>query len=105
VPPETDHRRTNGKGRDAAPSEQDPARDRAQEKALRLLDFLEHLEDALGRTDEKALIGLAEAATLEGITAGSGSFGHGHHLLLLRFALSGFRINKKNHSTSNGRSA
>ena len=46
-------------------------------KTLRLLDFLEHLEDAFRRADEKTLIGLAEAATLKGISAGSGSFCHG----------------------------
>ena len=46
-------------------------------RVLRLLDFLEHLEDAFRRTGEKALVGLAEAATLEGVAAGSGSFGHG----------------------------
>ena len=56
----------------------------APRKALRLLDFLEHLEDAFRRSDEKALVGLAEAATLEGITAGAGSFGHEHHLLVLQ---------------------
>jgi hypothetical protein len=61
-------------------------------KALRLLDFLEHLEDAFRRTDEKALVGLAEAATLKGVPAGSGSFGHKHHLLLQRFAVSRKRI-------------
>jgi hypothetical protein len=49
----------------------------APRKALRLLDFLEHLEDAFRRSDEKALVGLAEATTLEGVPAGSGSFCHG----------------------------
>ena len=47
-----------------------------ERRLLRLLDFLEHLEDAFRRTGEKTLVGLAEAATLEGIAAGSGSFGH-----------------------------
>jgi hypothetical protein len=49
----------------------------APRKTLRLLDFLEHLEDTFRRADEKALVGLAKAATLEGISAGSGSFCHG----------------------------
>src|SRR5689334_2442570 len=42
-----------------------------------LLDFLEHLENALLRADKKTLVGFAEAAALERVAAGSGSFGHG----------------------------
>jgi hypothetical protein len=61
--------------------------DRAREKALRLLDFLEHLEYALRRADEETLVRLAEATTLESISAGSGSFGHSAHLLLLRIVI------------------
>jgi hypothetical protein len=48
----------------------------ADQKALGLLDFLEHLEDALRRTGKETLVGLAQATTLEGIAAGSVSFGH-----------------------------
>jgi hypothetical protein len=62
-----------------------------REKASGLLDFLEHLEDALRRAGEEALVGLAEAATLEGIPAGSGSFGHGGLLIELRNCVSGLR--------------
>src|SRR5438876_12091224 len=54
-----------------------------ERRVLRLLDFLEHLEDALRRADEKSLVSLAEAATLESISAGSGSFGHGRSPLSL----------------------
>src|SRR5262249_10527006 len=52
-----------------------------ERRTLRLLDLLEHLEDAFGRAHEQALVGLAEAAALERVAAGAGSFGHGHHLL------------------------
>src|SRR5881394_1274821 len=48
--------------------------------ALRLLDLLQHLEDALRRADEHALEGLGEATTLECVAAGAVSFGHGGFL-------------------------
>jgi hypothetical protein len=82
----------NGRGRIAAPSTGSALI--APRKALRLLDLLEHLEDTFRRADEKALVGLAEAATLEGIPAGSGSFGHEHHLLVQRIVVSRIRIIK-----------
>ena len=81
-PPAGATRAPNGKGRVAAPCT-GSARI-APEKASRLLDLLEHLENALRRADEQALVGLAQAATLEGVAAGSGSFGHGGLLVLVR---------------------
>src|SRR5436305_6120560 len=40
------------------------------------LDFLEHLEDALRRAVEEALVALAETTPLERVAAGAGTFCH-----------------------------
>ncbi|HVN34096.1 MAG TPA: hypothetical protein VMU96_02445 [Casimicrobiaceae bacterium] len=52
------------KGPQRGPFRFGAARRRAVQKALGLLDLLEHLEDTLRRTDKKALVRLAEATTL-----------------------------------------
>src|SRR3954471_13300811 len=49
----------------------------ADREGSSLLDLLQHLEDALRRTDEHALEGLRQAATLERVAAGTCAFGHG----------------------------
>jgi hypothetical protein len=48
----------------------------ASQRQSVLLDLLEHLEDALGRTDEHAFEGFGKATPLERVATGTGTFGH-----------------------------
>ena len=39
-----------------------------------LLDFFQHLENRLGRTDEEALVVLAQTTAFQGVTTGAFTF-------------------------------